>query len=442
MAYNKDLIVLSASAFTTLKMCPWKYRNQYHYGIRTIQQADPLRIGTLYHEGQELLLRNPESVCRRCAQLNNPIDNCFICQGTGFLDDPLKAINRMLDFYYGTKYKFMDVAAMKRERAIILYGLFAYHNVYKDQPYEIIAEEIPFRIPLIDPVTRKPIENIVIDGKIDKLVRSTVTIEGGSARPGVAIMEHKSTASKVDAGSDYWNSLRLDTQTTLYVYAVQRMQVEGLLVPYGIKPTDTPICDIVYDVWRKPSIKPKALSADDTLDFLVNEKYMGRSFEVSCEMDEDDVVTSVTVDGEDVPVTCTKCKKKKPVISETEDMFGCRVFNTMIESPSEWLNRKPLTRSTDDIAKFEYELYSMAMNVKFMKENDAWYHNEKACEARAKCEYCHLCYSGTQVDSEHVPTGFRNIFEGKKNGSTGNARRGKTEKETGAEAETETAAEE
>jgi len=434
MAYNKDLTVLSASAFTTLKMCPWKYRNQYHYGIRPVQQAEALRIGSLYHEGQELLLRNPESVCRRCAQLGKPESNCYSCQGTGYLDDPLKAINRMLDFYYNTKYKHMDVAAMKRERAIILYGLFAYHNVYKDQPYEIIAEEIPFRIPLIDPTTRKPIENVVIDGKVDKLVRN---LETGA----VAILEHKSTSSKVDAGSDYWSSLRLDTQTTLYVYAAQRMQADGLLVPYGIKPTDTPICDIVYDVWRKPAIKPKSLSANDTLDFLVNEKYMGRTFDVSCEMDEDDVVTSVTVDGEEVPVSCTKCKTKKPVISETEDMFGCRVFDTMISSPNEWLNRKPLTRSSDDIAKFEFELYSMAMHVKFMKENDAWYHNEKSCEARAKCEYCHLCYAGTLVDDKHVPTGFRNIFEGKKNGSTGNARRGKTQKKTAAEAETETAAE-
>ena len=435
MAYNKDLTVLSASALSALKFCPWKYRNAYHYGIRPERQADALRVGILYHEGQELLMRNPESVCRRCAKETKPVDNCFVCQGTGFLDDPLKAINRMLDFFYSTKYKFMDIAAMKRERAIVLYGLFAYRHVYQDQAYEIIGEEIPFRIPLVDPVTRKPIENVVIDGKIDKLVRN---LETGR----IAILEHKSTSCKVDAGSDYWNSLRLDTQTTLYVYAAQRLQIDGLLVPYGIKPSDPPISDIEYDVWRKPMSKPKALSADDTLDFLVKEKYMGRSFDVACEMDENDVVTSVTVDGEEVPVSCTKCKKKKPVISETEDMFGCRIYNIMVESPKEWLNRKPIPKSSDDVAKFEFELYSMAMNVKFMKENDAWYHNEKSCEARAKCEYCHLCYSGTQVDDKHVPPGFRNIFEGKKNGSTGNARRGKTEKETTTEAEAETAAEE
>ena len=434
-------LVLSASAISTLKQCPWKFRNAYVHGIRPIEDAEPLRIGTLYHEGQELLMRNPESVCRKCANLGKPRPECFVCQGTGYLDDPMAAIARMLNYKYSTKYSGMDKDTTIRERAMIMYSLFAYANVYEEQDFSVISEELPFRIPLLHPDTHKPVEGIVIDGKIDKLIR-------WNDSKIVGIEEHKSTTNTVDPSSDYWSWLRLDTQVMMYIYACNRLKADGLLAPYGIKETDKPIYDALYDVWHKPQIKPKALSAAETGKFLnpvdddgipcAYSKYYNREFHVEHKRDANGVVTNIKIDGDEVPFTLNKDKKQSPVVRETEAMYGCRIFDQATENPEDFFGRKVLSRSADDMIGFERELYSLAMTAKFLIENDAWYHNEKQCDAFSKCQYRHLCYSGTQVDGEHVPPGFKNIFEGKKHASTADARRSEDKTETATEEETST----
>ena len=400
MKHPKDKIILSASAISTYKACPWKYRNSYYYGIRKTEKHEALRIGSMYHAGQEIAMLKPGAVCTRCANKSRADKNCFICQGTTFLDDPMQAIARMLNYKYDTAYGHINSDSKKRERAMIMYCLFAYINVWEDQQFDLIAPELPFRIPLIDPDTRVPVPNVFIDGVIDKLIDS-----GGCKQ----VMEHKSTASQVEADSDYWGSLRLDTQTTLYLYAAQRLQANGELIPFGIKPEDSAVSDVLYDVWRKPQSKPKKLSKEDSMNFLMEGEYFNRKFDLELDWSGEDVM-GCKVDGEPAIIEHLKDKNKSPVIRETEDMFGCRIFDAVTEEPSKWFARKPLAKSPEEMVTFERELYSIAMNIIHMRDNNSWFHNEKHCEARAKCDYCHLCYSGKQVDTDNVPDGFENIF--------------------------------
>jgi len=289
------------------------------------------------------------------------------------------------------------------ERAVLLYSLFAYKFHYDDDPMEVVAREMPFRIPLLNPDTHKPVPGVFIDGKLDKLIRI-----GGA----IGVMEHKSTSDAVDPESDYWSHLKLDTQTFIYVYAAQRMQADGLLEPWKIRPSDPPISDILYDVWHKPSIRPKKLSAADTESLISTGQYFGQTFDVIWNGGDDDGPcgeATMIVDGE--PVIVELLKSGKPVIRETPDMYGARLFNDMDERPDYYFGRKSIGRTSDDIEQFERELYAIYQTVEAMRGNDSWYHNEFECTNFGRCEFTESCFTGQQLNPDNPPAGFKCIFK-------------------------------
>lgn len=390
---SERLLILSPSAITAVKTCTVKYRNAYYYGIRRKEEPESRRMGTNWHEAQDLAYLKPEQPCPVCSNAMYPDKNCYICAGTGYVADPLDAVTRMLSYRYSSLYPGLPRDAAEVERVTLLYSLFAYRFHYDEQPVKVLAREIPFRIPLLDPKTRRPVPNVVIDGMIDKLVDS----EG---RP--AVMEHKSTSDSVEPDSDYWGHLRLDTQTMTYVYAAQRLAADGLLEPYGIK-AET-IGDVYYDVWRKPQISPKKLSQADTAKFIETGEYCGRDFEVGSGLGSE-----VLVDGE--PTFTETLKSGAPVIRETPEMFGCRLFGDINERPDHYFARRLLTRTSVEIERFEWELFNLYQSISGMIRDGSWYHNEFSCDTYGKCDYCQFCFNGIELDPKNPPAGFVNIHD-------------------------------
>lgn len=395
---KRDMIVLSASAISCLKACPFRYRNAYHLGVRKVEVAEALRIGTNWHEGQDVMSMKPEQPCPQCSELQKPDGKCYLCMGTGYIDDPTCAMIRMLNHRYEHLYPGMPHELKMIERSIILHSLLGYQMIWEDDGIEVVAREIPFRIPLVDPRTRKAIPGICIDGKIDKIVK----FDGK-----YCIMEHKSTGNSVDPSSDYWGRLRLDTQTMLYVYAAQRLQADGLLSPFKIK-GNTPICDIIYDVWHKPQIRPKKLSAADTAAFVESGEYFGQEFEATGEGDQATGKLVMRVDGQDAEI---EHLKKGFALRETPDMFGARLLSDMIERSEYYFARKPITRTHKDMGAFEWELYNLARTIENYKDSDSWFHNENSCDNYGRCDYMPFCYTGKEVDVDNLPPDFRCIFE-------------------------------
>jgi hypothetical protein len=332
-----------------------------------------------------------------------PDENCYVCQGTGYVADPLDAVARMLSYRYSSLYPGLPREAAETERVTLLYSLFAYRFHYDEKPLEVITRELPFRIPLLDPYTHKPIPGVFVDGKIDKLI--------WTPEYRLAVMEHKSTSDAVAPDSDYWGHLRLDTQTSIYLYAVIRLMADGLLEPYGVRGQS--IGEILYDVWHKPQISPKKLSQADTAKFLESGVYCGREFEVAAECHDAVKGRVVLIDGE--PAETELLKSGAPTIRETPDMFGCRLFSDMEERPDYYFARRLLTRTSEEIERFEWELFSVYQSIQSMIEDGSWYHNEHSCDNFGKCDYCQFCFSGIELDPKKPPTGFINIFDKKGN---------------------------
>jgi hypothetical protein len=397
---TKRLLILSASAISALKACPMKYRNAYILGIRPAEGVEPLRVGSSWHEGQEILGLKPEQPCPRCSNKGKPESTCSLCQGTGYIDDPIDALVRVLNQRYSDLFPGLSKETKEVERSMILHALFAYRYHYDNQPIETITMEMPFRIPLIDPRTHRAVPNVVIDGKLDKLIRWLNS---------VAVMEHKSTNDDLAPESDYWGHLKLDTQTNIYIYAAQRLQVDGLLEPWKIRADDPPISEILYDVWRKPTIRPKKLSQAETAQFIATNKYFDQEFGITVDREADEKPGTVSIDGEYVETE--HLKSGAPVIRETPGMYGARLFNEIDGQPDRYFARRVLVRNSLEVERFERELFDLYRSIETHIEDDSWYHNEHSCDSYGRCDYCRFCFSGQEIDPKHPPAGFINIFD-------------------------------
>ena len=371
-------IYLSASAIKDFKSCPMRYRNAHHYGIRPIVDTEAKRVGTNWHKIQEINGQKP---------------------------DNMEAVVMELNRVYDEIPDFMDKEKLEIERIILLYSLSGYNWYYGNQKEEVLATEIQFEIPVINPETGRALPNVVNRGKIDKLIRT----DGG-----IFVKEHKSTSSSVDPDSDLWGHLKLDTQTNNYVYAARILAQRGELRPYGINNYNG-IAGVYFDAWHKPGIRPKKLSQADSKKFVKDGMYCGQKFKVivGSKNSSDSLLIGILVNDRGAIIEPGK-KEGTFAIHETSEMFGARLLQDIVERSEFYFACKELTKTDLDIARFEWELYNIYKTIREMVKTGHWYSDESQCEATFKCSYLEQCYNNILIDQDHIPDGMELIFEKEK----------------------------
>lgn len=406
----KDFWKMSASFIAAFKACAYRCYAQYVLGIRMIEESETLRTGTNWHKVLEVMGANRTQPCQSCME-NGPDPDCSICEGTMKVHaDPRKSVLQALNAAYADKPASKSIADWAIEKMKLWIASVGYAWVYEKDDFEVIAEEIPFEIPLFDN-DGVAIPGVVVVGKIDKITRSP--------QGTLYVDEHKSTSKPIDSDSLYWSSLNLDTQTTLYVYAARLLQSWGDLEKYGISRDDSAIAGVRYDVWHKPQIRDKELSMADTKRFLESTVYMDETFELTIETSGGgEKLKGVSVNGVAAEITLKGKKKDEPAIRETAEMYGARLLKDIIENPGKHFARKCVARTDDDLKRCARELTNIYRTVKFLEENDCWWRNEQQCEATFKCPYINTCYNNITLDPENPPEGFVNIFKKEKNNGT------------------------
>jgi len=397
-------LILSVSSISAYKACPIRFRNAYVYGIRKIEDSESQRIGTSWHLLLETVALVPGSECPEC-EMNlaagdqfNP-EQCIICQGTGKVpDDIMEAVTRVLNKAY-VGVDFADPEAKEIERVTLLHALAGYRWHYGDTLEPVVATEQYFSLPLLNPQTGHPVPDVFIEGRIDKLIKILISI---------AVKEHKSTSKSIDPDSTYWGHLNLDVQTTMYIYAARRMQ----LMQDGDEGTVGPLINTVkYDVYHKPTIRPKKLTQGDSKKFVADGMYMGQEFDLTDHPD-DGSPDGVTVNGHPAEVE-PGAKPGTFAIRETPDMFGARLLKDITERPEFYFRCIELTRTDAELKAFEQELYDIAQNMRFMIRSDRFYINEHSCEATFRCDYIQQCYNRETMNPASPPDGMKCIFSGK-----------------------------
>jgi hypothetical protein len=321
------------------------YYWRYEVGLKPVRNSHALRFGSAWHIAME---------CR--------------WQGMGY-DDALAAAIAKAD-----TFEELDVATL----SAMLAGYYAQYG----GELEIIKNLYPeqeFRFPLAGSRT------FDVAGKIDGL---GVTVDGDEC-----LMEHKTTSEDISAESKYWNVLRFNSQIFQYVGAARI---------HHWNPTK-----IIYDVTRKPSIRP--LSNVPALD--------EQNLKIVLAADGSRVVKK------DGTPKQTADKEKGEVVQgapETAEQFGERLMADIQARPEFYFARREVPILEADLAEFEVQRLGISRQIiglraasrKAARAEHAFARNcgKMTC---GNCDYEQFCMQNIAVDPANPPPGYQvgNKFE-------------------------------
>lgn len=334
-----NLELLTHSRMQCRKTCSKKHWIEYTLGVRKAIASTPLRFGDNIHEALDLHAQGAVD-----GDSSNGVENGIAEIVRRYQDKP--------------PFFTQDEWLLEREKAVRLF--IGYVQRWGTEPdWEVIATEQAFTLPIINPETGHASRTFRFAGKIDKIVR----LPDGR----LAIVEHKTTGDSIDADSDYWPRLRIDTQISGYFHAAQQLGY------------DVQTC--IYDVIRKPSIRPKKLSKQDRQSWMATGKYYGERFDFNAN-----------------------------VTTETPEMYGARLSKDIEERPDFYYARKEIPRLNADIDDFAAELWYQAKSINDEQRNGYIFRNSAACLHPYPCPYRDACWYGHDFE-ESAPEGFIYVTE-------------------------------
>ena len=255
--------------------------------------------------------------------------------------------------------------SIKLSRMFAAYGWY-----WRDQALQIVESETTFRI--------EHRAGRIFEGQCDGVLK-TPDGRGG-------IVERKTTSESLDADSHYWSKLRLDVQVGLYgLFALARTLTSSSTMPNSPN-------FILYDVARKPTIGPRAITKVDArrmrmeLDARGRATYYGEKFDAS-----------VVGDALDVG-------------KENEFLFGARLTADIGDRPDHYFARREVPRTKRDYEALVIDLDRQVEMIEYAESRNLWHHNPDACHSkdRGTCEFFSLCARNAQPHrGSAAPEGFR-----------------------------------
>ena len=221
----------------------------------------------------------------------------------------------------------------------------AYRQEYRGWFREAMLMDVERHIekPLLD-------SNWSLQGYIDKLIKTP--------QLGLCLVDHKTTTEDLHPGSRYWARLENDPQSTMYLLLAT---LDGLDV-------DT----ILWDVAKKPSIKPKKLTKKQ----LEEVKEKGTYFDH--ELEYPDRVTEL----------------------ESPECYGIRVFLWCRDNNA--FQRHWLIRTPEAVESVLVSSHQVARLIDAAKIMEAWPQNFGACVDYGRpCDYAPICHEGCPLDSRY-----------------------------------------
>lgn len=218
----------------------------------------------------------------------------------------------------------------------------------------LLETEGLYLAPLTNIETRKDSRTWRIGGKIDKLAKDN----------GLVLYDHKTTSSDIaDPNCSYWRQLVIEGQASHY---------ELLLLMNGIR-----LDRVVWDVTRKPGIKPRKLSAA-----------------------ERKVVTSL---GDWLGYKVSPETQTEMVSSEREnaELYMYRVARECLDNPARYFARRSVPRTREELHQYAVELWEIGQEMLGTRNTGRHFRNSGACMLYGSpCEYLGICSGHDTPDSE------------------------------------------
>jgi len=174
------------------------------------------------------------------------------------------------------------------------------------------------------------------------------------------IWDHKTTSLDIESESAYWRQLSVESQPSHY---------EILAHLNGVK-----VSGVVWDVVRKPTIRPKKIAKKDLAELRETGIYSGQSA----------IGLDVPEDGE----------------KETPELFELRVFAATEEDPDKFFARRSVKRTRDELAEYARELWQLSKEILAARRTDSHYRNSGACMLYGSaCGFLGICSGYDRPDS-------------------------------------------
>lgn len=327
--------VLTHSRMQCAKTCPRRHYFQYELGVRRDTTSTPLRIGSAFHLGRDLRAKGHT----REEAIDIAIAGYEVLPKWATDDDLVR------EWMY------------ERETvACLLNGYFWWWEEGGHEPditiIELVESEKAFELPIRNPETGAASTMFRVAGKRDAIAKF--------ADGRIKVLETKTTGDDVTPGSDYWLRLRLDQQISLYMLSAQE---DGIDVE-----------SVVYDVVKKPTIKPyKATAAE-------SKKY--------------------TKDG--------KLYANMRENAESPAEWRERLTSDIQERPQYYFARREIPRLPSDLDTFRLELWQQAASIREARKSGRWFRNTGACISPYRCDYLDICHN--EIDVTEPPPGFVRVL--------------------------------
>lgn len=382
---------ISASSISAFKACPQRFRLQYREGLRPDRDTDSQRQGTAWHGAHETY-----------------------ANAEGDHEAKMVAAISYIDARYHEIPSWKDAHDWALEKQVLVTCLIAYYWYWQNDPVEFLASEVPFNLPLHEPRTGMPLSMKLVQrvGKIDHIVKW---------HDSICSLERKSTSKTIGPDSGYWEKGKKDTQVSMYALAFQDMVS---MWPKQDCPFPTSVVaagherfgNTLYDVWKKPTIKPCMLTQAETKAFIETGVYQEQTFDVvNKEPLHDgkypDPEQKFIAVGEELSVV--EMGKKGFAIRETVEMFAARLLQDIYARPDHYFARREIARTAEEIREFRGELFAIYQAMSAFNKGGFWFSNESQCRATFPCSYIPICYgpgASAVCDGKTTPASFKRIF--------------------------------
>jgi hypothetical protein len=227
-----------------------------------------------------------------------------------------------------------------------------------DEPYDTIAVEKQFRVPIVfGEIPRDGLINYDLGGAIDVIAarRGYMGVPGCET---IHNLEHKTTSQDISSGADYWrNIVTLDPQVSTYDAAARHMG-------HNIHST-------IYDVVRKPEIEPLSATPEEKKKYTKPTK------------------------AEPVPRLYASMREN----DETLDEYRERLTEDIIRRPEWYFQRQEIVRLDRDNDDHARDVVQTAEMIRHATERDAWPRSPNACvRFHRLCDYHPVCSGEATID--------------------------------------------
>jgi len=317
------------SSLSVARSCLRKYDLKYNgrLGLAHREESEALAVGTCWHGIQETFGREMAAPPPR--------------------RDPVAAAVQ-----YATEHAPNPLWAEKLRRLFVAHAWY-----WSDHPLEYVAQEKQFEIEIAGAKVAGVLDGIIkVDGRL-------------------GLHEYKTTADSLDAESNYWTKLRMDTQVGIYALAMQEL--------YGSPPEF-----ILYDVTRKPTIRPKRVLKKE-MERMRREAVGGATTTYYGEAFDELAVLQAFENDE-----------------ETIAMYGARLTADIGNEPSKFFARREVPRTAADFGSLRKDLADQIQLLEQAMLSDNMHRNPNACGDYGTCEFFGLCSRNVYPMGTEVPDGY------------------------------------